>query len=175
MRASVALALVASLVGCQQTLTLKGHSEAVNGVAFSPDGKQIVSGSDDNTVRVWDATTGQQSLTLKANSRYVSSVAFSPDGKWIASGGGNEGSLGGTVRVWDAASGQEILTLKRPAVAVTMVAFSPDGKRLASGSYDKNGQSVGRGERQGDAHLRQRVRHRGVQPRRQADCYRKQR
>ena len=55
-------------------------------VAFSPDGKRIVSGSGDRTVKVWDATTGQETLTLKGHTRTVRSVAFSPDGKRIVSG-----------------------------------------------------------------------------------------
>jgi len=52
-------------------------------VAFSPDGKQVVSGSDDRTVRLWDAATGALQQTLEGHSDLVSSVAFSPDGKHI--------------------------------------------------------------------------------------------
>jgi predicted amidophosphoribosyltransferase len=61
--------------------TLLGHSWSVNSVAFSPDGKRIVSGSGDKTVKIWDATTGQEMLTLKGHSSVVISVSFSPDGK----------------------------------------------------------------------------------------------
>jgi WD40 repeat protein len=65
--------------------TLEGHTEDVSSVAFSPDGKQIVSGSGDTTVRRWDAATGQQLLpVLEGHTEDVSSVAFSPDGKQIA-------------------------------------------------------------------------------------------
>ena len=76
-------------------------------MAFSPDGRRIVSGSYDKTVKVWDAATGQETLTLKGHSMAVTSVAFSPDGRRIVSG-----SEDGTVKVWDAATGQETLTLK---------------------------------------------------------------
>ena len=55
-------------------------------VAFSPDGKQIVSGSDDKSVRVWDAVTGTVKSTLQGHSNWVTAVAFSPDGKQIVSG-----------------------------------------------------------------------------------------
>ena len=66
-----------------------------------------LSGSEDKTVKVWDAATGQEMLTLKGHTVAVSSVAFSPDGKRIVTGSRDK-----TVKVWDAATGQEMLTLK---------------------------------------------------------------
>ena len=87
--------------------------------------------SDDKTLKVWDATTGQEILTLRGHTQFVTSVAFSPDGKRLASG-----SLDGTLKLWDATSGDEILTLRGGHNnIVTSVAFSPDGKRLASANY----------------------------------------
>ena len=62
-------------------------------MAFSADGKRIVSGSEDKTVKVWDAATGQEVLTLKGHTGQVTSVAFSPDGKRIVSGGGELNEL----------------------------------------------------------------------------------
>jgi len=112
--------------------TLRGHTGDIPSVAFSPDGKRIVSGSDDNTVKVWDAVSGQEMLTLKGHTNLVRSVAFSPDGKRIVSG-----SWDGTVKVWDAASGRETLTLEGHRERAPSVAFSPDGKRIISGSWDK--------------------------------------
>jgi eukaryotic-like serine/threonine-protein kinase len=110
-------------------------------VVFSPDGKRLVSGGLDNTVKVWDAQTGQEILTIKSHTDAVSSVAFSPDGKRLVSG-----SWDNTLKVWDAQTGQETLTLKGhtgrsvafiPAGRFESVAFSSDGKRLASsGSQD---------------------------------------
>ena len=96
-------------------------------MAFSPDGKQIVSGSGDTTVRRWDAATGQQLLpALEGHTGGVSSVAFSPDGKQIVSG-----SWDTTVRRWDAATGQQLLpALEGHTEAVSSVAFSPDDKQI---------------------------------------------
>ena len=113
-------------------LTLKGHTSAVMGAAFSPDGKRLASASWDQTVKVWDAVSGQEMLTLKGHTNRVMGVTFSPDGKRLASAGGDH-----TVKVWDAMSGQEILTLRGHTNWVRGVAFSPDGKRVASANEDQ--------------------------------------
>ena len=65
---------------------LEGHSDAVNSVAFSPDGKTALSGSEDNTLRLWDLATGREIRKFEGHSGAVSSVAFSPDGKTALSG-----------------------------------------------------------------------------------------
>ncbi|KAN0075174.1 vegetative incompatibility protein HET-E-1 [Elaphomyces granulatus] len=110
---------------------LTGHSDTVNSVAFSPDGKRVVSGSFDSTVRVWDITTGQADQILTGHSDNVNSVAFSPDGKKVVSG-----SFDLTVRVWDITTGQADQTLTGHSDKVTSVAFSPDGKKVVYGSED---------------------------------------
>jgi tetratricopeptide (TPR) repeat protein len=110
-------------------LTLKGHTNAVWGVAFSPDGKRLASAACDQTVKVWDAQTGQEIRTLRGHTSDVTSVVFSPDGKRLASSCNDH-----TVKLWDAQTGQELRTLKGHTGAVTRVAFSPDGRRLASAS-----------------------------------------
>jgi WD40 repeat protein len=94
-------------------------------VAFSPDGKQVVSGLYDRTVQLWDAVTGALLQTLDGHTNYISSLAFSPDGKKVVSG-----SWDNTVWLWDAATGKALQTLKGYTSAVNSVTFSPDGKLL---------------------------------------------
>jgi WD40 repeat protein/predicted Ser/Thr protein kinase len=114
----------------------------VNGVDFSPDGKRIVGGGEDETARVWDAFTGEELVRLHHGSG-VSSVAFSPDGRRILTGFGGwvEGAWGGDrqpgeARMWDAGTGRELFSLKGHTGLLTSVAFSPDGTRIATGSWD---------------------------------------
>ena len=115
-----------------EALLLKGHEGEVRDLAWSPDGASLASGSDDKTVRVWDAATGIARHTLQGHRDWVRSVAWSPDGASLASGSDDK-----TVRVWDAATGIARHTLQGHGNLVRSVAWSPDGASLASGSYDK--------------------------------------
>jgi hypothetical protein len=101
----------------------------VNSVSFSSDQKTLASGSLDDTIRIWELSSGKGLLTLQG---YADRISFSPDGKTLASGSWDK-----TVRIWELSSGKELLTLKGHTDDVTSVSFSPDGKTLASGSLDK--------------------------------------
>ena len=113
--------------------TLQGHINAVSSVAYSPDGRHIVSGSWDNTIRVWNATTGQcVAGPFQGHTREVNSVAYSPDGRHIVSG-----SIDKTIRVWDATTGQCVTgPFQGHTHWVNSVVYSPDGRNIVSGSYD---------------------------------------
>ncbi|KAL4073021.1 WD40-repeat-containing domain protein [Scleroderma yunnanense] len=114
-------------------LLLKGHTGWVTSASFSPDGRHIISGSQDCTICVWDADTGlQRGDPIKGHTDWIRSVGVSPDGKKIVSGG-----VDGTVHVWDMKTGLPLGDSFGGHVrAVTSVAFSPDGKWLASSSDD---------------------------------------
>ncbi|KAM6504757.1 hypothetical protein FSOLCH5_015252 [Fusarium solani] len=112
--------------------TLEGHGHWVRSIAFSPDGKLIASGSGDETIKVWDAATGEVRHTLQSHGHWVRSIAFSPDGKLIASATADT-----TIKVWDTAKGEVKRTLEGHGHWVRSVAFSPDGKLIATGSWDR--------------------------------------
>ena len=116
------------------TRTLRGHSGMVTCVAYSPDGRSVVSaGIHDATFKVWDVGSGQLIRSQSAESNSIICAAFSPDGRRIATGGGDDHC----VRLWDAASGALFLTLRGHSAVVASVAFSPHGGRLASASSDE--------------------------------------
>ena len=108
------------------------HTHVVSSVAFSADGARVLSGSHDNTLKLWDAATGALIRTFEGHSGGVTSVAFSADGARVLSGSRDE-----TLKLWDAASGALIRTFEGHSDWVSSVAFSPDGPALLSGSEDR--------------------------------------
>ena len=111
--------------------TITGHADEVSCVAYSQDGTRIVSGSTDNSLKLWDAATGSELLTFAGHTDWVNAVAYSPDGKYIVSG-----STDKTLKVWDAVTGREVLIFTGHRRPVTSCAFSPDGHRIVSASAD---------------------------------------
>ena len=132
---------------CNAVRRLTGHQGWVTSVAVTPDGRYVVSGSDDSTVRVWDWQNGKEARRLTGHSNRVLSVAVTPDGRYVVSG-----SADSTVRVWDWQNGKEVWRLTGHQSGVTSVAVTPDGRYVVSGSDDwtvrvwdwQNGQEVRR-------------------------------
>ena len=110
--------------------TLRGHSHSVRSVTYSPDGKCLASGSNDETIKIWNMVTGKEVKTLRGHNDEVTSVTYSPDGKYLASGSYK------IIKIWNAATGREIKTLTGYNSWVLSVAYSPHGKYLASGGAD---------------------------------------
>jgi RNA polymerase sigma factor (sigma-70 family) len=108
------------------------HYGGVLAVAYSPDGRLLASGSEDGTVRLWDAAAGRELHALRGHGREVASVAFSPDGKVLASG-----SLDNTIRLWDPANGKPLQTWEGQDGPVTNLAVSPDGRLAAAAGSDR--------------------------------------
>ena len=111
--------------------TLEGYSSLVYSVAFSHDSTRLASASWDNTVKMWDASSGACLQTLEGHSELVNSVAFSHDLTRLASTSDDS-----TVKVWDASSGACLQTFEDHSKSVTSVAFSHDSTRLAWASWD---------------------------------------
>ena len=112
--------------------TLKGHTNSVGSVAFSPDGTRLATASYDNTVKLWDAGTSQVLRIFTGHTNGVPSVVFSPDGTRLASASHDK-----TVILWDVDTGKILHTLRGHTGEVYGVAFSPDGTHVASASNDK--------------------------------------
>jgi WD40 repeat protein len=92
----------------------------------------LASGSVDQTIKLWEVSSGRLIRSLEGHSGHVYSVAFSPDGKMLASG-----DLDQTIKLWEVSSGRLIRSLEGHSGPVHSVAFSPDGKMLASGGSDQ--------------------------------------
>ncbi|KAJ3127712.1 POC1 centriolar protein A [Nowakowskiella sp. JEL0407] len=112
--------------------TLEGHSVTVKAVAISPDGDRIVSGSDDQMVKIWDSKTGKEIRTLQGHTDFVNAVVVTMDGSRIISG-----SYDKTLAMWDLETGGLIRTLTGHTHSVNSVAVFNEGTRIVSGSTDK--------------------------------------
>lgn len=118
-------------------MKLAGHSGPVRAVAFSPNGELLLSGSEDNALRVWDVAKGESVKTLRGHGSGVRTCTFSPDGQWVLSGGQDE-----RIRVWDVQGYQETRVLHSTVLrghldAVLSAHFSADGKQIVTASRDR--------------------------------------
>jgi sugar lactone lactonase YvrE len=112
--------------------TYQGHQAQVNALAWSPDSRLLVTGSQDNTVQIWEALKGEQRVTFRGHTDSVNVVTWSPDGRLVASAGCDK-----VVYVWRAETGEIIRAYHGHTALLTRgLAWSPDGSRLASGAWD---------------------------------------
>ena len=111
--------------------TLVGHSSRVTTVSITPDGSKVISGSYDNTIKIWNINTGEELKTLNGHSSSVTAVSITPDGSKIISG-----SYDNTLKIWNINTGEELKTLKGHSSLVNAVSITPDGSKVISGSYD---------------------------------------
>jgi hypothetical protein len=107
------------------------NTSFIRAVAFSPDGKYVLTGAQDATIRLYDAQSGNEVRVYKGHVGSLYTIAFSPDSQYIASGGVDK-----IVRVWNTQTGAEIFQLKANTEAIRSVAFSPDGKSILVGTED---------------------------------------
>ena len=120
-----------NLAGSGEKLFLAGHDGGVPCVAFSPDGKELATGSKDRSVKIWDTASGRLLQTLPRFESSIQSIAFSPDGRLLASG--QFGRVSRPVQIWDRVTRKAFVpTDDELGRWATAVAFSPDGKFLAA-------------------------------------------
>jgi WD40 repeat protein len=112
--------------------TFEGHNDNIESVCFSPDGKTVLSGSYDKTIKLWNVETGTCIRTFEGHNKSIQSVCFSPDGKTVLSSSWDD-----TIRLWDVETGICIQLFEGHINGIKPVCFSPDGKTALSGKHDK--------------------------------------
>ena len=115
----------------KEKATLGGHELHITGVAFSADGKYIVTSSGDNSARVW-SPDGKQICELRGHTKPVSHAEFSPDGRFVVTAAADN-----TARLWDSLNGESITELRGHSLPVNTATFSPDGKVIITASDDR--------------------------------------
>ncbi len=116
-----------------QTIIYKGHTNIVDSVTWSPDGKYIASAGNDKSVHIWEALTAKTLQLYTGHTQYVNSATWSPDGKYIASAGVDK-----TVQIWEALTAKPVQTYTKHIDIILSTAWSPVGQHIASAGYDKS-------------------------------------
>ena len=133
----------------RELVVLKDHTGPLWSASFAPDGKRLLTASEDGTARLWDAQTGAPLKVLSGHRRPLRFAAFSPDGRRVVTT-----SLDRTARVWNAETGEAVAILEGHGDTVSRAAFSPDGRLRCDGLRRRDGARMGGGERQAGAQAR---------------------
>jgi WD40 repeat protein/tRNA A-37 threonylcarbamoyl transferase component Bud32 len=115
-----------------QCRLILGHAAPVRGIDYDREGRRLVSVSEDGSVKLWNADTGELLSTFPAHRGAALAVAFCPDGRTLTSGGAD-----GDVILWELPTGKQLRTLRGHGGAINSVSFSPDGQRLISAGDDR--------------------------------------
>jgi WD40 repeat protein len=118
-------ALLVSMEACRERRRFLGHTRSVRAASFRPDGRRVVTASQDKTARVWDVETGETACILQGHGGALGSAVFSPDGKRVVTA-----SDDATARIWDAESGRELRVLAGHVHALQSASFDLDGARV---------------------------------------------
>ncbi|MCK5719648.1 MAG: WD40 repeat domain-containing protein [Thiomargarita sp.] len=113
--------------------TLQGHNGDINALEFSPDGNTLASASDDNSIKLWEVSTGKELSTWRDYpGDDILTIAFSPNGQLLASSGNDQ-----IISLWKISTGQKISTLVGHQGVIHSIDFSPNGRTLISGGWDE--------------------------------------
>jgi WD40 repeat protein len=114
------------------TRTFTGHSSFVNSLVLSANGQTLISGSADQTIKIWDFNTGEELRTLTGHSSFVNRLALTPDGRLLISASADQ-----MIKIWEIATGRELRTLTGHTSPIDALVITPDGRHLISGSVDQ--------------------------------------